>query len=148
MWAHYADAHAGFVVALNSHHSAFSSLGRLVQVEYSGRRLPICSGMSAETFHTAINTKSPDWSYEQEWRLVTELSTCESSSRNLYSKALDPQSIVGVIIGVRSNARLKRLIRGWAAEHGHVQVLQTRLDSLGFDLDSGFKLWISCGGLN
>lgn len=98
MWGHYANAHQGAVVEFDVAHPFFSASETehglrqyLRKVEYSQHRatLPVDhfqkNGMGLlndhgsgwldllHNEHPLMFTKSPDWSYEREWRLVRQL---------------------------------------------------------------------------
>ena len=105
MWAHYADAHRGFVLQLDDQHSFFrrpiDSGFTLRQVVYSDAR-PILSYSSLESIDVFF-TKSPEWAYEREWRLVAPLSTAnkivEKVPFPIHLFTLPPAVITGLILG-------------------------------------------------
>lgn len=75
MWSHYAENHAGFVIALNEQHPSLN--GRRAdtdeffhprQVAYQEQRFTgALEGLGATEW---LLTKSPDWAYEREWRVL------------------------------------------------------------------------------
>lgn len=81
MWSHYAGNHAGFVIGLDTAHPFFNQkkhdddlLRHLHPVSYSQVRKKTfvwTPDMSQEEFPQAmLYTKSIDWEYEQEWRMI------------------------------------------------------------------------------
>lgn len=76
MWAQYADEHRGFVVGFDSTSDFFKptehGLGPPMKVQYSTER-PTWSWASLAT-HNRFLTKSVDFMYEQEWRVLRRLS--------------------------------------------------------------------------
>ena len=80
MWAHYADYHRGFVIGFDEGNAFFkgaepvSGLQRLSPVEYKEKR-PVLSPSTHNTPHIFFR-KSPEWSYESEWRLIRPLTEC------------------------------------------------------------------------
>ncbi len=77
MWAHYADYHHGFAIGFDEEHAFFKGaelvpgLPRLCAVEYKDKR-PVLSPSTQNTPQIFFR-KSPDWSYEREWRLIRPL---------------------------------------------------------------------------
>lgn len=79
MWAHYADSHQGFVIEFDTDHSFFDQrVGRddefrhLRRVGYCDKRPALAFG-ETDDFLPLI-TKSTDWRYEMEWRMMLPLS--------------------------------------------------------------------------
>lgn len=78
MWAHYADSHQGFVIEFDTDHPFFDQrkspedeLRHLRQVNYSDER-PALTLSEADGFLSFV-TKSTDWQYEVEWRMMLPL---------------------------------------------------------------------------
>lgn len=73
MWAHYADRHRGFIVGFNEPLllSAMPLDTQVGAVQYTENR-PV---LSYSTLHSTsvLFRKSPEWTYEQEWRIVRPL---------------------------------------------------------------------------
>lgn len=104
MWAHYANNAKGFVVEFENLESIFKGdeTGVLSQIT------PIAYNKSPHiTFdpcshRTTFFTKHPDWSYENEYRIVKQLSKCkktESNGKNLFLSEIPKNLIKRVIIG-------------------------------------------------
>ncbi len=78
MWAHYADYHKGVTLGFDEQHPFFSgpeiapNTPRLNRVEYNSKR-PVISLATKNTPQVFLR-KSPEWSYEREWRVVRPLS--------------------------------------------------------------------------
>jgi DUF2971 family protein len=78
MWSHYADSHRGFVFEFDTSHAFFSRFGsdRLKKVRYSQQR-PIFESpqvlQNMNAIETILLTKSIEWEYEQEWRMLVPL---------------------------------------------------------------------------
>lgn len=78
MWAHYANSHAGMVLEFDETHPFFNQrrgdsdeFGYLRRVAYSKERPSLHMIDSDAT--VAFLTKSGDWSYESEWRMLLPL---------------------------------------------------------------------------
>jgi len=75
MWGHYTDAHRGFVIGFDSEHPFFSSrrsaedeFGFLRRVIYQRQRPKVV--LSDTSSPSWFNTKSDQWAYEREWRML------------------------------------------------------------------------------
>lgn len=82
MWAHYADAHRGFVVEFDPESPFFNKkkapgdeLRHLRKVSYSADR-PSVVLTRLEDFSPYL-TKGIDWEYEKEWRMIDVLSAAQ-----------------------------------------------------------------------
>jgi hypothetical protein len=75
MWAHYADGHRGFVVGFDAAHPYFQDsdgmFGKPLKVRYCTSR-PTLSSLEQDVENLYL-TKSIDWAYEQEWRVLRRL---------------------------------------------------------------------------
>lgn len=105
MWAHYGNSGSGFVVKFDNLGELFSnnnagSLNTLKKVRYS-------SDLKGMTFDPSTQDdlffgKFQDWSYEQEWRIISDLSSCveeKIGSTNLFIKKINKNRIKEVIFG-------------------------------------------------
>lgn len=116
MWAHYAGAHAGFVVEFDPSHSFFNQqrsdvdeLRYLRPIIYSSER-PILTLSTARDISTLL-TKSTHWEYEKEWRMMVDLndaSEIKVVGDNAYHLFGFPrESIRSVILGCRMSESVK-----------------------------------------
>jgi hypothetical protein len=136
MWAHYAGNHRGFVVQFDETHPFFASsefddhsLG-LTMVEYSPER-PVVSYSTLNSPHLYYR-KSPEWSYEREWRLIKPLLSSskviprEEFPLHLYE--VPHEAVKGVILGhaMPHETRVK-LFEVLASNLAHATVFQTAL---------------------
>lgn len=118
MWAHYADSHRGLVLQFDETHEFFAPSTyedqdlRLTKVEYSAER-PVLS-YSTLNSPRLYYRKSPEWSYENEWRLVRPLS--------MATKVLDHPRFPRALFSIPVSA-VKGVIVGWAIQHADRQAL-------------------------
>lgn len=145
MWAHYANNHNGIVVQFDERHDFFAATpleGHTVamsRVEYSRQR-PI---LSYSTIHSpaVYFRKSPEWSYEREWRLVRLLSDAAKvlphSEYPICLFEVPPSAITGVIIGVAVShqARVELFDLLSQPKWKHVTVFQTALSKNDYALE-------------
>jgi hypothetical protein len=80
MWSHYGRSHTGLVIGLDGRHALLSSNElKLVEVEYRKERVEMGylaasrSRELEEQIKSCIRRKSPQWSYECEWRQLRSL---------------------------------------------------------------------------
>ena len=147
MWAHYAQQHTGFVIEFDANDLFFhqrrskaDEFGYLRKVKYSMNRpnVVLTKVTSAEMFLT----KSKDWRYEQEWRMLrplkdaTEVRVIEEESIHLYQ--IPGSCITKVIVGARMPEEKRRSIRSIISnntELAHVKIFEAVLDEQQFKLN-------------
>ena len=78
MWSHYADQYTGAVVEFYANNDFFNGQ---IEVEYCRKRprKDFSSYLSEPTPLAELCTKSADWEYEQEVRIVRTLDECENT---------------------------------------------------------------------
>ena len=98
MWSHYAENHKGVCFEfIRAEDNDLSDLELCSPVKYD-RHYPIIDlgqmllKKDGETFESMMKTKSVDWAYEKEWRLITEEGDQECPL---------PGSISRVILGIK-----------------------------------------------
>lgn len=149
MWGHYTDNHEGFVIGFDQNHPFFSvrrgledEFGFLRQVKYCRNRprVTIANTTGAEWFET----KSDEWAYEKEWRMLRVLQDAEYRLDGvphpicLFSFPAD--AVVEIVAGLRCSLelcdRLRTLSKGYpraklfqAQEHSSEYALSIRADS-------------------
>jgi hypothetical protein len=114
MWAHYASEHKGFAVEFDARHPWFNQkiaardfgqVGVARKVTYSKDR-PTIEIKKLEV--GAFLTKSDDWSYEEEWRMLLPLSRCDkeiaASPHAVHLFEIPAQAIRAVIFGALMSA--------------------------------------------
>ena len=136
MWAHYADRHSGFVVGFRSDLLRFGHpQSQLVQVQYALQRPVIPHPYVAPPDHDQliemVSLKSPEWRYEEEWRLLVSVSHLErdqdETDSNLYLP-IRPEAVERVIFGSRCSdtliSRIENALKGFSG----VRRFKARLD--------------------
>ena len=81
MWGHYADHHRGVCLEFNVRTPDFC---QAIQVDYSSEypQFSLADGTDISPFHS----KSADWSYEQEYRLIAQEASEALGSRTLMTR--------------------------------------------------------------
>ncbi len=121
MWSHYASAHTGFCVGFDRNHAFFQqALGRkdkstiFAPVQYSTKR-PLVEFRPLEKpdARRIALTKSIDWAYEEEERLIAFLAHADKTIVTLpFPVALfrvPSEAIAEIIVGLRASPNLKVL---------------------------------------
>ena len=147
LWSHYADGHKGFVVGFGVP-QLVNSFGRedgtLVEVVYSETRPnmgSVYSNVEDENIRTAIiRTKSPEWKYEEEYRLIIlreKFRDDENKGKDdrLFWSIKGNESVVrSVIIGSRCEPEWKSKLASVLAEpaYQHVEIFEAIPDKKSF----------------
>jgi Protein of unknown function (DUF2971) len=98
MWGHYADNHCGVCLGFDVRTSDFC---QAIQVDYSAEypQFSLADGADLSPFHS----KSVDWSYEQEYRLIAQEANEALGSGTLMTQdsfyELSRGSLLSIIIG-------------------------------------------------
>ncbi len=120
MWSHYTESHQGFCVGYDASHNYFVvdenrrtvNGMTLLPVEYSDSRFMLMpQRMTREDTFASLCTKSTDWRYEKEERLITALNLATKTiSAEPYDVALfnvPHEAISEIIIGLRSTEEIE-----------------------------------------
>lgn len=108
MWSHYADACRGVVIGYNVDFWVKHLLGTSIirQVEYLNE-LPLVMGPPVlnqeEDVYAFMSSKGVAWEYEQEWRLITELSKTQQSGKDIAVITVPQESVSSVLITDRTS---------------------------------------------
>jgi hypothetical protein len=147
MWAHYANGHQGFVIEFDDRHpwfekgyEDFAELGHLREVRYLERRPH--AGMDELDEVDILLTKSVEWEYEQEMRLVMPLHTCTrrlpASPFDICLFALPPGCVAGITLGCRASRatedRLRQILSA-DGRYSHAVLRRAEVDGSAFRLN-------------
>src|SRR5260370_10609227 len=138
MWAHYADSHRGSVVEFDPRHPLFlpQALG---EVQYSRAR-PF---LEAPDYRKILLTKSTEWEYEVEHRLIVELRQLKLGRRRdgteKHFKELPKDAVKAVYLGCRIPPKVRDEIatslRIPSAKH--IKLFEMRLHPTDYRLEPG-----------
>jgi hypothetical protein len=153
MWSHYTDSHSGFVLEFDTANSFFDQgtfdydpIRRLRKVKYQvgrpGRTLydqkywfrsrkTAFEDIMEYTAGLFLQTKSIDWAYEREWRLIVPFTKDDRIIGDVHLFPLPPQSIRAVILGCRISNNLRQRILEILRDpdYAHVLLRIAHLDS-------------------
>jgi hypothetical protein len=147
MWAHYANRHQGFLIDFDEHHQwfhqgyeGFVELGHLRKVRYSKRR-PYASMDELDEVDLLL-TKSVQWRYEREMRLVMPLNRCAQrltgAPFDICLFTLPPACVAGITLGCRASKATEDRLRGILSSGGrysHVILRRAEVDRSTFRLN-------------
>jgi hypothetical protein len=143
MWAHYAERHEGLVLGLAAEHPFFRPEGHgalldddmgvdiLRAVTYQTARHSAMDQVALAMSDEAPFTKSPEWSYEKEWRIrkhkenaVTTLAP--QSTFPVWLLHLPPDCVFAVILGCRMRPSVRKAVAEYLSDkdYEHVQLYQ------------------------
>ena len=141
MWAHYADKHKGAIIGIDFDR-IFPKYGiKMHAVDYSGRRpqINLLHDISTEEWRNTLSTKSSEWEYEQEFRMIigdVYLMDLEQqglaclkdfNGKKTWFLRLNPESIREVVFGLYTENSLKSAIAKLVErpELKHIKLYQT-----------------------
>jgi len=144
MWSHYADQHRGLCIEYDYSDAAFSSLKK---VEYTDERGITASELlaapstseSSKYWKKLFYTKAPQWSYEREWRDISEVSGLHPSfarvSSVLFGLRCDP-AVIATVMRLLSEIDGSITFKQVAAINGRFQLCAAPLNSKKFFADN------------
>lgn len=114
MWSHYADNHRGICLMYMPDRDVTGLLGAHHEVRYSKEypkvRMVDFQKIGPSIVESLLLTKSKDWQYEFEFRLVKPY-----GARTLFR--YHPDALVAIILGARISKENEREVISWARAH-------------------------------
>ena len=129
MWSHYADSHRGFCIGLDSEilYKLTGSIGPVIyNNEFPERRL---NDDENNDFLKLFITKSPDWAYENEYRV---LKVNQARTKITLSDDCIKEVILGCKMPVGQKDEIIELVK---SRLKHVEIYETELNNNRFNLD-------------
>ena len=107
MWSHYAEDCRGVVIGYNVDLWVRHLLGTSIirQVKYTDD-FPLIMGprvVNQENAYAFMSSKGAAWEYEQEWRLITELSKTQQSGNDIAVITVPQESVSSILITDRTS---------------------------------------------
>lgn len=157
MWAHYSNNHKGYVIQFDDEHFFFdrrkepNELRRyLKKVTYSPQRPELILFNSEITdpentrnlFNNIFWNKSSHWEYEQEWRMIDTLNTCDKklfiNNQEIFLFSIPKETVKSVIFGCKMNdkdrGKIISLIKS-EPKYSRVQLIQASINERHYKLD-------------
>ena len=117
MWSHYTDSHKGICLEFDARNADF---GSALKVEYSTDypALEFFDTDPATSLQAMILTKSKDWDYENEYRLVTKIPPLREQILLRNDKfTFQARHLTGVILGCQISTSNEQAIRSLVAAY-------------------------------
>jgi hypothetical protein len=129
MWSHYAASHTGVCVGFdNTIHNQIFAEAKQVDYSRNYESLRNLTGDEKRQIEIVFFTKSRDWAYEKEWRI---LDMKEGGIRQI-----PPSTVKTIILGCRMAAHMRAKILSLATKRREkVKILRARKHSSEFALD-------------
>jgi hypothetical protein len=142
MWAHYADNQSGFVLQFDDAHEWFrqrrsdsDDFRHLRKVSYvSAPESRYIMDLDAADI---LYSKSAEWQYEREWRIIRSLEEASVIDGDVYLFEFPPQILTGIIFGLRSDFSLKSSAKALITEQSalrHMKIGEVTRSSEGTTL--------------
>lgn len=128
MWSHYADSHRGVCLEFAGDGPL---MARAQQVSYSEVRVPINSyeDTQDQMVTKALLTKSGQWKYEQEWRLLRY-------DKGPGKAKFSPNNLTGIIVGAQADRSVLDAVRVWNKQRTvPLQLYRARVSRTHFALE-------------
>ncbi len=127
MWSHYTDAYRGFVIGLDTDHPEFDrTKGKwpVRKVRYSQDRPSVVPKKSGPKAAEVYFTKSIDWEYEREWRIVRPLEEATERNTGIYCCPLPLPVVRELIVGFRMAGPERERLLGALTKSEHPYKVQ------------------------
>lgn len=132
MWSHYANGHDGVVLEFDRT-KAYSLFYDALGVHYSEEypRANLMELGEPEDYNNLLLTKSTDWVYEKEWRVIKSPNE-GGSQKYKFSNEL----LTGVILGARIEPQNQKLVLEWVRDYpSEVKVFRSKINDKFYRLD-------------
>lgn len=159
MWAHYGEAHRGFILEFESDNSFFNDqryeaiidwkwfgegpplvypgFGTLKDVCYSDDRP--CTDNPEEIPLESFFVKSKDWAYEEEVRMILPVHTADKNDdeKGIYLFEFPPAALTGIILGAGASEELTKTLSALVNNEQlcHVSLRKVRLSLQTFSIE-------------
>ncbi len=145
MWSTYAKVQQGFCVGFDSDHEFFhrqatdcADIGTLKPVSYSTKRLDKVIGNTLDIDITWFFTKSSDWSYEEEMRLIRLLRNSkvvkQEKPYEIFLFEVPHDAIREIVCGISASENLKVKLHDFAKSH-NIDFYQGVISRTSYDIE-------------
>ncbi|WP_284462370.1 DUF2971 domain-containing protein [Chryseobacterium sp.] len=147
MWAHYTVSHRGFCIGFDENHDFFKDFlssdkntSRYTKdVLYSEKRAKIPTSLSEPTLtFEPFLTKSIEWAYENEVRVIATLNSASSvittEPYNICLFKVPHTALKEIILGVNIDSDSEKKIREFA-EKSNIEIFKTKISETEFDME-------------
>lgn len=110
MWGHYADKHKGAVIGFDpTELTRQMGIPREVNYDPKNKRVPMPMSKAdvPKQSQEAMLTKPNEWKYEDEWRVIRNITDLESKG-GVFTHTFESTAVKEIIIGMRADEHLKQ----------------------------------------
>ena len=131
MWAHYADSHRGICIGFRSSSPALLACAK--KVAYSSTVPSVDFDQNRQRAKESVAlTKSRDWAYEHEWRILSTDSTAHSNG----FMPIDKDDISEVIFGAHISGSDRDWVLDWVKLYNSsTRLFEARFSASGYDME-------------
>lgn len=148
MWSHYANYHTGTVIRLRLIEELDNPVGAAVPIHYSEKVPSLMPSIDDfvkystgqkeiirdNTYIQFVSTKSKNWEYEKEWRIICPPLPGQSNSFD--DRPINPQEIDAIYFGCKISKEDQESITAMLTEDfGHVRVFKGEKDRFRYGLN-------------
>lgn len=143
MWSHYCSNHQGYVIEFNSEHNFFRSNNKDYVIEntskvvYTNNRPNVT--LERLSMKDLYFTKSTDWSYEREWRILKSIEKADTKieNGNISLFNLPTEIVKGIYLGAAASDEFEASVLS-AIEKNKLKckVNKMVLNPLNYNIDS------------
>lgn len=143
MWAHYANEHKGFVIEFEKENAFFEPMDAnnyiykgIQKVNYSKKRPN--NFLSDYNFDELFLTKSIEWEYEEEYRIIKRLDGADEIKEKIYLFNFPKNLIKAIYCGFNMNSEKKNTILKIIMkdeELHHIKVFDTKISDKYYKLE-------------
>jgi hypothetical protein len=147
MWSHYSESHTGICLGFDRLHPYFTKGGvktnqytPLIPVTYSEKRIWVSlKDTSFQRSIDAVSTKSSDWAYEEEERLVSVLRLASlkqdrEGALPIFLFKVPHEALTEIIVGIKSDHATTHAALSVAEKLG-IPVYKCKVSNASFDLE-------------
>lgn len=147
MWSHYGDSHRGVCIGFDKEHNFFKDyvsenkayLKFTKKVEYSLLRTEIALELGKKPLtYDAYLTKSLDWKYEEEIRVISSLDLCDKIIKkepySIHLFKVPHLAISEIILGANIILESEEIIKKFASIN-KIKIFKARISDEKFDMD-------------
>lgn len=134
MWAHYANEHKGFVIEFDTNFNPFNN--KELKVDYKKKR-PI-EKIGRENTNRVFLTKSVDWKYEDEYRIIKKLDGYSHIGNNIHLFNFPKTSIKSIYCGCDMDVNKKKEILSIIEKDedlNHLKVFDSSISNKYYELE-------------
>lgn len=127
MWSHYANSHRGICLGFDPERFPFDVAQKVEYKKARERILP--SDDNNAKVVKALLSKSSDWGYEGEWRIIDPYN-------GIGVKNIHPRALISIVFGARISDKDRQTVEAWARTRTYQpRLLQAHISTENFEVE-------------